>query len=66
MVTASVTLVGIAIKLQSDKRIAFDKVEQFKQIRLAAAMPAGQVLSPNESSPAHPAAIASGHRFPAR
>jgi hypothetical protein len=60
MVTASVTLVGMAIKWQSDKRLAFDKADQVKQIRLDAAMRAGQLLSPNESGPAHPAAIASG------
>jgi hypothetical protein len=60
MVTASVTLIGLAIKWQSDKRIASDKADQFKQIKLDAAMRAGQLLSPNESGPAHPAAIASG------
>jgi hypothetical protein len=71
MVTASVTLIGMAIKWQSDKRIAADKAEsdkrlaadkaeQVKQIRLDAAMRAGQLLSANESGPAHPAAIASG------
>ena len=60
MVTALVTLAGMAIKWQSDKRIAADKAEQFKQIKLDAAMRAGQLLSPNESGPAHPAAIASG------
>jgi hypothetical protein len=60
MVTATVTLVGMAIKWQSDKRIAVDKAEQFKQIRLDAAMRAGQLVSPGESGPAHPAAIASG------
>lgn len=60
MVTASVTLIGLAIKRQSDKRIASDKAEQFKQIKLDAAMRAGQLLSATESGPAHPAAIASG------
>jgi hypothetical protein len=60
MVTASVTLIGLAIKWQSDKRIAADKTEQLKQIRLDAAMRAGELLSANESGPAHPAAIASG------
>lgn len=60
MVTASVTLIGMAIKWQSDKRIAADKTEQYKQIKLDAAMRAGQLLSANESGPAHPAAIASG------
>jgi hypothetical protein len=71
MVTATVTVIGLAIKWQSDKRIAADKAksddrlaadkaEQFKQIKLDAAMRAGQLLSANESGPAHPAAIASG------
>jgi hypothetical protein len=71
MLTTSVTVIGMAIKWQSDKRIAADKAksderlaadkaEQFKQIKLDAAMRAGQLLSANESGPAHPAAIASG------
>jgi hypothetical protein len=59
MVTASVTLLGMAIKWQSDKRIASGHSEQVKQIKLDAAMRAGRLLSPTESGLAHPAAIAS-------
>lgn len=47
-------------KAESDRRLELDKTEQLKQIRLDAAMRAGQLLSPSESGPAHPAAIASG------
>jgi hypothetical protein len=60
MVTAAVTLIGLAAKWQSDKRLMYEKDEQLKQLRLDAAMRAGQLMSPIGSEHAQPAAIASG------
>jgi hypothetical protein len=51
MVTAAVTLIGMAVKRQSDKRLAYEKEEQLKQLRLDAAMNAGQLLSPVGTRP---------------
>jgi hypothetical protein len=60
MVTAAVTLIGLAAKWQSDKRLTYEKDEQLKQLKLDAAMRAGQLMSPVGSEQAQPAAIASG------
>jgi hypothetical protein len=60
MITAAVTLIGMAVKWQSDKRLTYEKEEQLKQLRLDAAMKAGQLLSPVGTDHAQPAAMASG------
>jgi hypothetical protein len=60
MVTAAVTLVGLAAKWQTDKRLMYEKEEQLKQLRLDAAMRAGQLFSPTDGGHAQPAAMASG------
>ncbi len=60
MVTAGVTLIGLAVKRQSDKRLAYEQDEQLSQLRLDAAMRAGQLFSPSSSGHAEPAAMASG------
>src|SRR5450755_2689993 len=46
MVTAAVALVGLMAKRQSDKRLMYEKEEQLKQLRLDAAMQAGQLFYP--------------------
>lgn len=60
MVTAAVTLVGLMAKRQSDKRLVYEKEEQLKQLRLDAAMQAGQLFYPGSTGHAEPAAMASG------
>jgi hypothetical protein len=60
MVTAGVALVGLIAKRQSDKRLMYEKEEQLKQLRLDAAMRAGQLFSPGSTGHAEPAAMASG------
>jgi hypothetical protein len=60
MITAAVTLIGLAVKWQSDKRLAYEKDQQLKELRLEAAMKAGQLLSPSGPGHAPPAALASG------
>jgi hypothetical protein len=60
MVTVAVTLIGLAAKWLSDKRLMYEKEEQLKQLRLDAAMRAGQLFSPTDSGHAQPASMASG------
>jgi hypothetical protein len=60
MVGAAVSLLGLAVKWRSDKRLAYEKAEQLKQLRLDAAMRAGALFSPAASGRAVPAAMASG------
>jgi hypothetical protein len=60
VITAVVALIGVAAKWQADRRLAHEKVEQFKQIKLDAAMRAGQLFSGSGSGQADPAAMASG------
>jgi hypothetical protein len=36
MITAAVTLIGLAVKWQTDKRLMYDKEEQLKQLKLDA------------------------------
>jgi hypothetical protein len=60
MTTAAVTLIGLAAKWQADKRLAYEKNEQLKQLRLDAAMHAGALFSPTNSGQAQPAAMAAG------
>jgi hypothetical protein len=60
MITGAVTLVGLMAKRQSDKRLVYEKEEQLKQLRLDAAMRAGQLFFPGSTGHAEPAAMASG------
>src|SRR5579859_6040775 len=60
MITAAVTLIGLAVKWQTDKRLVYDKEEQLEQLKLDAAMRAGQLFSPTGAGNARPATIASG------
>jgi hypothetical protein len=52
-------LVGLMAKRQSDKRLVYEE-EQLKQLRLDAAMRAGQLFYPGSTGHAEPAAMASG------
>lgn len=60
LVTASVSLIGYGISLQTEQRLGNEQEERQRQLRLDAAMRAGQLVSPHDSEPAHPAALASG------
>lgn len=60
LVTASVSLVGYGINLQTEQRLGKQQQEDQRQLRLDAAMRAGQLVSPRDSGPAPPAALASG------
>ncbi|MET7568090.1 hypothetical protein ABZT04_06240 [Streptomyces sp. NPDC005492] len=60
LVTASVSLIGYGINLRTERRLGNEQDEQQRQLRLDAAMRAGQLVSPHDSGPAHPAALASG------
>jgi hypothetical protein len=60
MITAAVSLVGLAVKWQADKRLAYQQDQQLGQLRLDAAMRAGQLFSPTGSDHVPPAVIASG------
>lgn len=60
LVTASVSLIGYRISLQTEQRLRKEQEEQQQQLQLDAAMRAGQLVSPRDSGPAHPAALASG------
>ncbi|MFD0271730.1 hypothetical protein ACFVGY_34940 [Streptomyces sp. NPDC127106] len=60
LVTASVSLIGLMVNHQAERRLAQEQNERQRQLRLDAAMRAGQLFSPTESGPAHPAAMASG------
>ncbi|MFJ9628615.1 hypothetical protein ACIRU8_13050 [Streptomyces sp. NPDC101175] len=60
LVTASVALIGYGINLQTERRLGNEQDEQKRQLRLDAAMRAGQLVSPRDSGPTHPAALASG------
>jgi hypothetical protein len=51
---------GLTAKWQSDKRLMYEQEEQLRQLRLDAAMRAGQLFSPAGSGHAVPAAMASG------
>jgi hypothetical protein len=60
MVTAGVALVGLAAKWQSDRRLMSEQQGQLQELRLDAAMRAGQLLSPVSPGRAVPAAMAAG------
>ena len=60
MVTASVSVIGLILKRQSDQRLQVSRTDKSKQLRLDAAMRAGSLFGSSESSPPDPAAIASG------
>ncbi|MDT0486132.1 hypothetical protein [Streptomyces doebereineriae] len=60
LVSASVALIGYGVNLQTEQRLWTEQEEQQRQLRLEAAMRAGQLVSPGDSGPAHPAALASG------
>src|SRR5712671_1002687 len=60
MVTVAVTLISLAAKWLTDKRLMYEKEEQLKQLRLDAAMRAGQLFSPTDAGHGQPAAMASG------
>lgn len=60
LVGASVSLIGYVLNHRTEQRLGQQQEEQQRQLRLDAAMRAGQLVSPTESGPAHPAALASG------
>lgn len=60
LVTALVSLIGLMLNRQTERRLAQEQAEQRQQLRLDAAMRAGQLVSPTESGAAPPAALASG------
>ncbi len=60
MVTASVSVIGLILKRQSDQRLQVSRTDKAKQLRLDAAMRAGSLFGSSEASPPDPAAIASG------
>jgi hypothetical protein len=60
LVTASVSLIGLMLNRQTERRLAQEQTDQQRQLRLDAAMRAGQLISPPDSAAAHPAAMASG------
>ncbi|MFI9344632.1 hypothetical protein ACIG0D_25705 [Streptomyces sp. NPDC052773] len=59
-VTASVSLIGLMLNRQTERRLAQEQADQQRQLRLDAAMRAGQLVSPADSGAAHPAGMASG------
>ena len=60
LVTASVSLIGLMLNSQTERRLAQEHADQQRELKLDAAMRAGQLISPTESGSAHPAAMASG------
>ncbi|MGW3290935.1 hypothetical protein ACWDR3_40515 [Streptomyces sp. NPDC001002] len=71
LVTAVVSLIGVMVNRRSEQglemanrrseqRLAQERAEQHRQLKLDAAMRAGQLIAPTETGPAHPAAAASG------
>ncbi|MFF7646259.1 hypothetical protein [Streptomyces canus] len=60
LVGASVSLIGYVLNHRTERRLGQEQEEQRRQLKLEAAMRAGQLVSPTESGPAHPAALASG------
>jgi hypothetical protein len=60
MVTAAVALVGFAVRWLADKRLMAEKAGRLKQLKLDAAMRAGELFTPAASGHAVPAAMASG------
>jgi hypothetical protein len=60
MVTASVSVIGLILKRQSDQHLQVSKTDKARQLRLDAAMRAGSLFSSSESASPDPAAIASG------
>jgi hypothetical protein len=60
LVTALVSLIGLMMKHQSDRRLAQEQIEQGQRLKLDAAMRAGQLLMPTDGGAPAPAAIASG------
>jgi hypothetical protein len=60
MITAAVALVGLAVRWLADKRLTAERVERLKQLKLDAAMRAGELFTPAASGHAVPAAMASG------
>jgi len=60
LVGASVALIGLMLNYRTEHRLAHEQEEQQGQLKLDAAMRAGQLMSPTEAGPAHPAAVASG------
>ncbi|MFH8896953.1 hypothetical protein ACH4HG_11195 [Streptomyces coeruleorubidus] len=60
LVTASVSLIGLMLNSQTERRLAQEHADQQRQLKLDAAMRAGQLISPTELGSAHPAAMASG------
>ena len=60
LVTALVSLVGVMMKHQADRRLAHEQSEQGQRLKLDAAMRAGELLTPTDGVPPAPAAVASG------
>jgi hypothetical protein len=60
LVTASVSLIGLMLNRQTERRLAQEQADQHRQLRLDAAMRAGQLISPADSGAAHPASVTSG------
>ncbi|MDV9172314.1 hypothetical protein R6V09_19680 [Streptomyces sp. W16] len=60
LVTASVSLIGLMLNRQTERRLTQEQADQQRQLKLDAAMRAGQLISPTESGTVHPAAMASG------
>jgi hypothetical protein len=71
MITASVSVIGLLVKRQSDRRLEVDRaeserrletarIEERQRLRLDAAMKAGSLLNSTASGPPNAAAVASG------
>ncbi|WP_431933283.1 hypothetical protein [Nonomuraea jabiensis] len=60
LVTASVSLIGLMVSRQTERRLERERLDQHDRLKLDAAMRAGHLLSPTDSATAAPAAMASG------
>jgi hypothetical protein len=60
LVTAVVSLIGVMMKHQADRRLAQEQCEQGQRLKLDAAMRAGELLMPTDGVAPAPAAVASG------
>ncbi|MEU8143224.1 hypothetical protein [Nonomuraea sp. NPDC048901] len=60
LVTASVSLVGLVVSRQTERRLEREGRDQHDRLKLDAAMRAGQLFSPTDSTSSVPAATAAG------
>lgn len=60
MITALVSMIGILVNRQAERRLAVHQAEERERLRLDAAMRAGSLFQASASGAADPAAVASG------